>query len=78
MKNDLLARGWVCVGKTLTVVTPEEKYFAGHQQAALREMFDNASSELGIEIPLTICFDLGTSRAAIKSIASAFSMSARV
>ena len=43
------------------MVAPEEKYFAGHPaKPTIQEMLDNASSELGIQIPLTDLFDLGT------------------
>ena len=73
IENDLFARDYIYDGKTLTVVAPEEKYFAGHPaKPTIQEMLDNASSELGIEIPLTDLFDLGTDKSAIKSITSAF------
>lgn len=73
IENDLFARDYFYDGKTLTVVAPEEKYFAGHPvKPTIQEMLDEASSELGIEIPLADLFDLGTDKSAIKSITSAF------
>ena len=73
IENDLFARDYFYDGKTLTVVAPEEKYFAGHPaKPTIHEMLDNASSELGIQIPLTDLFDLGTDKSPITSITSAF------
>ena len=73
IENDLFARDYFYDGKTLTVVAPEEKYFAGHAaKPTIHEMLDNASNELGIEIPLADLFDLGTDKSAITSITSAF------
>ncbi len=73
IENDLFARDYIYDGKTLTVVAPEEKYFAGHPaKPTIQEMLDNASSEIGIEIPLTDLFDFGTDKSPIRSITSAF------
>ena len=73
IENDLFARDYYYDGKTLTVVAPEEKYFAGHPaKPTIQEMLENASNELGIEIPLADLFDLGTDRSPTKSITSAF------
>ena len=48
IENDLFARDYIYDGKTLTVVAPEEKYFAGHPaKPTIQEMLGNASSEIG-------------------------------
>jgi hypothetical protein len=73
IENDLFARDYYYDGKTLTVVAPEEKYFAGHPvKPTIQEMLDDASSELGIQIPLADLFDLGTDKSPVNSLTSAF------
>lgn len=73
IENDLFARDYIYDGKTLTVVAPEEKYYASHAaKPTIQETLDDASDQLGIEIPLADLFDLGTDKSPIQSITSAF------
>ncbi|MBL8576466.1 MAG: DUF2092 domain-containing protein [Mesorhizobium sp.] len=73
IENDLFARDYFYDGKTLTVVAPEEKYYASHPaKPTIHEMLDDAAQKLGVQIPLADLFDLGTDKSPIKSISSAF------
>jgi hypothetical protein len=71
--NDLFARHYFYDGKTLTVVSPEERLFAqAPAKPTIREMLSTAATELGVVLPLSDLFDLGTDASPIKRITSAF------
>jgi hypothetical protein len=59
--NDLFARKYIYDGKTLTIASKGEAYYA--QVAApptIREMLAAAATQFAVEIPIADLFDLGT------------------
>jgi hypothetical protein len=74
VENDLFGRQYIYDGKTLTVVSKGEKYFAQVAvPATIRETLAEAAAKFAIEIPMADLFDLGTPHSPIHRLQSAFS-----
>lgn len=77
--NDLFLRTYLYNGRTLTIVSPEENFYAQvDAPPTIREMLELAATELGMEIPLADLFDLGTPDSPVKHIRSAFNVGTSV
>jgi hypothetical protein len=60
--NDLFARKYFYDGKTLTIVSKGEKYYARvAAPPTIRDMLAAAAAQFAVEIPIADLFDLGTS-----------------
>ncbi|MGN6459619.1 MAG: DUF2092 domain-containing protein [Pseudolabrys sp.] len=73
IENDLFAHDYLYDGKTLTVVSPAENLFAQvPAKPTIREMLETASQDLGVILPLSDLFDLGTDTSPIKRVTAAY------
>jgi hypothetical protein len=73
IENDLFGRKYVYDGKTLTIVSKGEKYYAQVKAPpSIREMLAAAAADFAVEIPIADLFDLGTAHGPIDRLRSAF------
>jgi hypothetical protein len=71
--NDLFARNYIYDGKQLTVLSPEENYFAQADAApTIREMLAASAAKIGTVLPLADLFDLGTEESPIHRVTHGF------
>ena len=74
VENDLFGRAYIYDGKTFTIVSKGEKYYAQvAAPATIRETLAEAAAKFGIEIPMADLFDLGTPHSPVHHLQSAFS-----
>ncbi|MDC7786020.1 DUF2092 domain-containing protein [Rhodoplanes sp. TEM] len=71
--NDLFARTYLYDGKTLTIASPAEPYYAQvPARPTLRDMLAGVAAEHAIELPSADLVDLGTAEPPSKGITGAF------
>jgi len=73
VSNDLFARNYIYDGTKLTVLAPEENYFAQADAApTIREMLAASAARLGTVLPLADLFDLGTEDSPIHRVSHGY------
>jgi hypothetical protein len=73
IENDLFGRKYLYDGKTLSILSKGEKYYAQIATApTIREMLAAMAAQFAIEIPVADLFDLGTPHSPVYNLRSAF------